>query len=85
MAAADKGPQRDGPNPPNIILNALKRAINAGVDSTRLTIMLDMAIAATIAPGDGSARKQSDTFKQVAATLDGWTDAMKPQGLADTE
>ena len=77
MAAADKGVQRDGPNPPNIILNALKRAIEAGVDSTRLVIILDMAIAATVAPDDGSPRKQSDAFKQVAATLDGWSDAKK--------
>ncbi len=78
MAAADKAPQREGPNPPNIILNAIKRAINAGVDSTRIVIMLDMAIAATAAPEDGSPRKQSDAFKQVAATLDGWSEEMKP-------
>lgn len=77
MAAADKGPQRDGPNPPNIILNALKRAVKAGVDRTQLGFALDMAIAATIAPGDGTARKQSDAFKQVAATLDMWTEEVK--------
>jgi hypothetical protein len=57
----------------NILLTSLREALDAGVDTGKIVIMLDLAIVATEAPEDGSARTQSKTFKDVAGAYKKWT------------
>lgn len=68
--------RREGPNPPNILLTSVRRALDTGVDRSRIVIMLDMAIVATRATDGGKPRAQADTFRRVAETLDGWSDSV---------
>ena len=49
------------------------------VDTGKIVIMLDLAITATEAPEDGSARTQSKTFRDVAGTYAKWTATAQQQ------
>lgn len=65
--------RREGPSPANILLNAVKRAVEGGVDPFRIGIMLDLAISASEPTDDGKAKQQANTWREAAKTLDNWT------------
>jgi hypothetical protein len=69
----EKNKRREGPSPANILLNALKRAVEAGVDPFKISVMLDLAISASEATEDGSPKQQANTWREAASTLDKWT------------
>lgn len=69
----EKNKRREGPSPANILLNAIKRAVEGGVDPFKIGIMLDLAISASEATEDGSPKQQANTWRQAASNLDKWT------------
>lgn len=76
MPPVNKGSEkRTGPTPVNILLKAVQRAVDAGVDRTKIVTMMDLAITATEPTSDGSAKQQAGTFRQVSGTLNKWSDA----------
>ena len=68
--ASDNATKR-GPNPAHVLLTAVRRAVDAGVEPARVVTVLDMAIAAT-------GTQQAPSWRMCATTLDGYSDAAKP-------
>ena len=58
--------KREGPNWSHVLLRSIKRAIQAGVDTERIIMMIDMADEAT-------GTEQAPAWRNVTRTLNRWS------------
>ena len=64
---ADRKPvKREGPSPAHVLIGAVRRAVNVGVDKDKIVMMLDMADEAT-------STDQAPTWRNVVRTLNRWS------------
>ncbi len=67
-----------GPSPIFILLTAVKRAVDAGVERDKISTMLAMSIQAATSKNDGKPKQQSPIFSTAADTLNGYVQEVKP-------
>jgi hypothetical protein len=71
MPPSQPKPKREGPNPAHVLLAAISRAVDAGVEPVRIVAVLDMACSA-------HGVEQAPSWRMCARTLNGYADQIKP-------
>ena len=61
-----KTAKREGPSPAHVLIGAVRRAVEAGVDKDKIVMMLDMADEAT-------GTEQAPAWRNVTRTLNRWS------------